>query len=158
MQEILNRILVQITILRRKLILSISADYLGIDFTPHDIVPDEFGCAEAVTTILKKTGTFHAIIPGTWTLYDALNRSRHWTPSQKPKPGDIIISPTGESRLGRKAPFVGHVGIVGKNGLIFSNDSYSGKWKAHYTIQSWKDRYQGEGGYPVLYYTYISVL
>lgn len=152
------KLLAQITILRRQLISLYCKLFLGKDFTPLDTIADEVACAEAVTTLLTKTGTFNKVIAGTWTLWDALNRDKHWVVTTNPQPGDIIISPTGMSRYIGKAPFPGHVGILGENGLVYSNDSYTGLWATHYTIKTWRDRYEKRGGYPVYFYTYISVL
>lgn len=148
------KLLAQITILRRTLLGLLCKMYLGKDFTPFDYTPDEVACAEATTTILKMAGMFPRIITGTYTLYDALNKDKNWTVTNNPQEGDIVISPTG---LGSKT-MRGHVGIVGPNGLIYSNDSYTGLWATHYTIDTWTKRYKGQGGYPVLFYTYISIL
>lgn len=152
--EQLKLILKLLTALRSKLIVSIAKDHLGIDASPLDRAADEYGCAESVTEILNKAVGF-PIITGTWTLNDYLMRHAKWVPTQHPKPGDIIISPTGTSKKGKKAPFVGHVGIMGDNGIIMANDSYTGKWSAHYTLKTWKERYEDKGGYPTYYYTLI---
>lgn len=158
----MNTILLQIklllkiiTLTRRQLLIQIAKDHLGVDASPLDRASDEFGCAESVTEILVKAGMFDRVITGTWTLYDALNKDRHWTLTDKPEPGCIVLSPTGESRKGKRAPIVGHVGIVIENDMILSSDSYTGKWAAHYSIKTWRDRYETYGGYPMLYYKYI---
>lgn len=138
--------------LRRKLIYSIAKDNLGIDASPADLAPDEFGCAESVTNILKKAvGT--PIMTGTWTLYDYFNRTPNWYMVQNPEAGDIIISPTGTSSKGKKAPHVGHVGIVGEHGAIMSSDSRTGKFMSNYSLETWKNRYQ-KAGYPILFYRF----
>lgn len=142
-----------ISALRRKLIYSIALDYLGKDASPYDRVDDVVGCAESVTEILRKAvGT--PVITGTWTLDDYLNRSKHWIPVAKPQAGDVLVSATGKSSRGKKAPFRGHTGIVGERGVILSNDSYTGKWLAGYTIDTWRERYLHKGGYPINYYRY----
>lgn len=150
--NIIKQLLQKITELRIKLILQKCNEYLGIDFTPNDVIPDEVGCAEAVTTLLKNIGIMGRVIPGTWTLNEYLKADAHWIQVFNPEPGDIIISPTGTSS--RRGAFPGHVGIVGPNAIIYSNDSYTGKWMTHYTLTSWKNRYASRGGYPVLFYRY----
>lgn len=153
--HIIYKLLAQITYLRKRLIIKKCNDYLGIDFTPLDIIPDEVGCAEAVTTILKECGTLDQVIAGTWTLNDHLQKSKYWLPTPQPQAGDIIISPTGSVK---NAPFRGHVGIVGNNGIVYANNSWTGKWSTNYTLDTWKEHYHKAGGYPVYYYTYITAL
>ncbi len=51
------------------------------------------------------------------------------------QPGDIIISPTEGNRIG-------HVGIMGENGLIYSNSSSSKQWKQNYNLATWDERYK----------------
>jgi len=151
MKQLLIQILSMITMLRKKLIYRMALDHLGVDASPNDKVPDELGCAETVTTILNKAvGT--PIITGTWTMYDYMNRN--WHPTERPKAGDVLISPTGESKFGNKAPFVGHTAIVGERGVLLSNDSRTGKFMTNYTMESWKARYVKKGGYPMYFYTY----
>lgn len=64
---------------------------------------------------------------------------------QEAKPGAIIISPTRGSN-------VGHVGILGEGGLIYSNSSSMGNWKQNRTITSWNAYYHAQKGLPVLFY------
>lgn len=151
---LLIQILAKLLFLRKKLIVAIAKDHLGKDASPIDRVSDEVGCAESVTEILNKAITF-PIITGTWTLNDYLQRDRRFSPAETPEPGDVIISPTGTSKKGKKAPFVGHTGIMGENGVIYNNNSYTGKWLATYTLETWKQRYAHEGGYPVYIYRLI---
>ena len=46
----------------------------------------------------------------------------------------------------------GHVGIMGDNGQIMSNNSNNGLWDIHFTLASWKARYVDQGGFPMVYY------
>jgi hypothetical protein len=154
----MNKLIAQITFLRKKLVTLLCKFYLGKDFTPLDVIPDEVGCAEAVTTLLKQAGTIPYVIAGTWTLNDYLQRSIYWQPTNTPQEGDIIISPTGTSKYGSKAPIIGHVGIVGPKNMVYANNSYTGKWSTIYTVDSWDDRYKVKGGYPTYYYTFVSAL
>lgn len=146
--------LLLINLLRRKIVTLYCRLYLGKDFTPLDIVPDELGCAEAVTTLLKNAGLMHLVIPGTWTLWKYLQKSDQWELVRSPMEADIIISPTGLSKLGKEAPFVGHVGIVGPRGMVYANNSDNGKWSTVYHLDDWKRRYEVKGGYPIYYYRF----
>ena len=65
--------------------------------------------------------------------------------------GNIVISPTGMG----DGSIRGHVGIMGKNDVIMSNDSRTGKWMANYTIETWRERYSRKGKMPVYFYKVI---
>jgi len=149
----LRAILAQLTGLRRQLIYRTALDTIGVDASPNDLAPDEFGCAESVSLILNRAIGFPTIT-GTYTLNQRLQSDRRFAPTNTPRPGDIIISPTG-MRLGPSKINNGHVGIVGNNNSIMSNDSYTGKWMANYTIDTWRKRYQQDGKYPVFFYTLV---
>lgn len=120
------------------------------------IVPDDVACAETVTRITRGADAFPTkIIPGTWTLWDELRRSRRCkrVSESEIKGGDIIISPTGTSRLGRKAPIVGHVGIIDiDRKSIISSNSYTGKVDTTYSISTWKKRYRDLGHFPIYFF------
>lgn len=146
--EQLRQIVARIAVLRRMLLYNTALDYIGVDASPADLVDDVVGCAESVTQILRKVVPTTPIITGTWTLDRHLARSRHWVLVGSPMPGDVVISPTGTGN----GSIRGHVGIVGKNQVIMSNDSYSGKWMANYTIDRWRARYVGQGRMPMQYY------
>ena len=157
MNGILNQIKIifaLLTVTTGKLIHSISKDSIGMDVTPLDKVDDVVACAESVTTILSKAGVINKIIPGTWSLEHHFQLSNNWNIVKYPLPGDIVMSATGTSKLHSKAPFRGHVGIVGDNGQIMANDSFSGLWGAYYTLATWRERYVLKGGYPMTFYRY----
>src|SRR3954462_12894985 len=63
-------------------------------------------------------------------------------PRSRPPSGDIVISPTG---YGNGSMPNGHVGIIGDNGQIMSNNSATGLWDIHFTLASWKARYVDQG-------------
>lgn len=123
---------------------------LDNDVTPKDIVPDEYGCAEAVTAIVTKAlGSFPEGSISTYQMYRSFLSSPNWIKVDVPLRGDIVISPTG---YGNGKLSNGHVGICGMDGKIMSNSSADGLFKENYTIASWKDRYVTIGGYPVCYF------
>lgn len=123
---------------------------IGIDASPNDLAPDELGCAETVNAIHRKEFGFD--IGGslsTYNMYQALKASKEFIKADQPMPGDVVISPTG---YGSGALPNGHVGIVGKDGKIMSNDSYKGTFEENYTLTTWYNRYVVKGGYPMDYY------
>lgn len=114
--------------------------------------PIEFGCADSVNTLYKEC--FGNEIGGdvsTLRLYNALYRSIKFTEVRLPQvlKGDIIISPTS---MGNGSMPNGHVGVVGENGVIISNNSATGLLDTHITIDTWIKKYGVGGGFPILFY------
>jgi hypothetical protein len=123
---------------------------INTDASPQDIAPDELGCAESVSNIVRSVIPNFPVITGTWTLYDRLNKDSRFDKVSDPQRGDIIISPTGTLA---NAPFPGHVGILSDYTNIMSNDSNSGEWRQNYTLRTWNARWKA-AGYPVYFYRY----
>ncbi len=130
---------------------------LGMDASPSDEAPDEYGCMESVDNVVKKAfGRFINDTRYTPTLstlegFKILRKSDNFVPVQEPLPGDIILSPTS---LGNGNLRNGHVGIVGFYGIM-SNDSATGRFMQNYTLKSWTARYKDQGGFPILFYRRI---
>ena len=60
-------------------------------------------------------------------------------------PGSIIVSPTQFSYNG--PIFLGHAGILGRGGIIYSADArYEGRWTRNFTLTSWLTRFSGTNG------------
>lgn len=131
-------------------ILSEAIENLGFDASPNDIVDDEVGCAESVTTIISKVVPDFPVITGTWTLWKRLESDERFVKVITPQAGDIIISPTGTVA---HAPFPGHTGIMFDQGIIMSNNSSDGTFTKNYNLKSWVRRW-GNAGYPVYVYRY----
>lgn len=130
--------------------------YLGKDASPADEAPDELGCADSVSKILKNA--FKGIIKGsvsTAELFNQLNTSPYFQRVIAYKTGDIIISPTGKGKTG-KIPN-GHVGIVSENDKVMSNSSATGTWEENYTVTSWVKKYREKGGYPIYFFRVIKL-
>ena len=121
---------------------------LGQDASPRDRVPDDLGCVESLTEILHSLWPEVPIIGGTYTLFEYLKRSPLFQKTDYPEPGCIIISPTGTGN----GKIRGHTGIVGKDGIIMSNDSDSGLFMENFTLHSWQRKYKDFGGFLVGYY------
>jgi hypothetical protein len=60
-------------------------------------------------------------------------------------PGDLIISPTAGSK-------VGHAGVVGAGGLVYSNSSSHQEWRQNYQLTTWHTHYRERLGLDVLFY------
>lgn len=126
--------------------------FIGKDASPNDIAPDELACAETVNEIHKNCFGFQ--IGGgvsTYRMYQALKYSPYFTMVTTPLRGDVIISPTGYGN----GSIPGHVGIVGDNDVILSNDSKTGNFDTKHTIETWRSRYQQLGGFPIFFFRRI---
>lgn len=128
-----------------KVILDSAKTQVGTDASPNDVAPDEYGCAETVTEVLRKAGCNIPVQVSTARLYEWLVSSPDWLEVPSSLPGDIIIAPTGQG--GKNGVANGHVGIVAENGNIMSNNSWTGRFEQNYTLASWRDRYIIKGGY-----------
>ena len=126
---------------------------MGRDASPRDLEPDDVACVESVTTLIHQIRPEVPIMTGTWTFLEYLKRSSMlFQKTDDPKPGCIIISPTGTGNGKLKN---GHTGIIGKDGIIMSNDSASGLFLENYTLESWKHKYGKIGGFPVEFYRLV---
>lgn len=135
---------------RREFLYHVAKGCLGIDASPNDIAPDEYGCAETVNAIyFKAFGDYIGGNISTYRMYEALTKSPFFIRVDQPDRGDIIISPTG---YGNGNLTNGHVGIMASSTDIMSNDSYTGKFEKNFTLKSWRDRYSKVGGYPVVFF------
>lgn len=93
------------------------------------------GCAAAVTAILHDE--LHLNIAkalSTDVLYDEL-KNAGWKEVSTDTPGAVIISPTQGGQHG-------HTGIIGENGVIYSNNSDNGTWGDKFTVESWRAYYE----------------
>lgn len=121
---------------------------IGSDVSPKDVVPDELGCAESVSNLLRAVLNDFPIITGTWTLWDRFENDPRFDAVTEPRAGDIIISPTGTLR---NAPYPGHVGVMYDEENIMSSNSSNGKWEMNYTLDKWKARWASVG-FPIYFY------
>ena len=136
---------------RVKLYLS-ALQHIGVDASPLDQAPDEYGCADSFSKVLLKT--FPNVIKGslsTTQLFEQLSLSKDFVRVTAFKFGDVIISPTGYAKKPGKVT-VGHVGIVGEDQIIMSNNSSNGLWDTHHTISSWVKRYREGGNFPIYFF------
>lgn len=139
----------------RLTLFDVAIQALGTDASPNDVAPDELGCAETVYDILAKAFPLKVGFPFTVStnlLYKGLEESVLYTRIDSPLEGDIVISPTGYGTGGLSN---GHVGIKGELDKIMSNSSASGTFEENYTMDTWKARYVGLGGYPIFFFRRI---
>lgn len=128
--------------------------WLGKDASPNDIAPDEYGCAETVNHInFTAFGDYVGGDVSTYRMYKALKDNPLYAKVTKPIRGDIILSPTGYG--GTPEVSVGHTGFVSDDNVIMSNFSADGLFKEHYTLDTWKERYQVRGKFPIHFYRRI---
>ena len=121
---------------------------LGEDVSP---IYNELGCVETINTIVQRaTGSQVGGGASSYNMYNVLMQSpTKWKQVKYPQAGDIVISPTG---YGNGNLSNGHVGIVGINSKIMSNNSSNSLLEENYTITKWANRYVGIGGFPMKYF------
>lgn len=131
--------------------------YLETHCTLDSSVPAEYGCAEAVSFILQKSGLPIPAggIAGTASLYEWLSSNPSFKRIYAPEPGAIIISPTGYGN----GSINGHTGFLGKPGKyykgdygIVSNDSNTGLLLELWDLTRWQKYYLQQGGLPVAFF------
>lgn len=122
-----------------------------------DISPtqDELGCAESVSTLIRRVDDTFPVSIGTGDLLDDL--IKYCDEINYEVPECIIISATGTQQQGSQLKH-GHVGIVGKklspdgSLWIMSNDSRSGLWLVNFSVKRWYNYYKTYGKFPVRFF------
>lgn len=110
---------------------------LGKKLTLDTTVPAMYGCAQALSFVLKEYG-----LPMPTRGISSTNEMEKWlekncTEIQSPTVGSIIISVSFTGMAGAR----GHVGIVG-NKSIMSNASETGTWECWWSLPSWLQHYK----------------
>lgn len=149
LQQILN-FMHQLIQTRNTQVYNEAVKWLGADASPSDLADDVVGCAESVTTILARLNAMPVIL-GTSSLLSYASTSGKFRRVASPVAGNIVIYATGTGN----GSILGHTGIVGKNNIVMTNDSYTGKWSANYTVDSMFKRYNGIGGMHPHYFEVI---
>lgn len=134
---------------------NLAKSLLGLHLTLDNSIPQDTGCAEAISKILSLEGINDigaSGIPGTASLYQWLKSHPSFEEVTAPNEGVIIISPTGMG----SGKVEGHVGILGKFNVqynqdwgIMSNDSNTGLLREQWSLNAWKQYYAGYGGLPI---------
>ena len=136
---------------RRMHLYNTACSFIGMDASPNDVAPDEYGCAESVSDIFRRA--FDEELGGdvsTYRMWRAIKDDPRFTRVDDPEQGDIIISPTGY-RARKTDVSNGHVGIMSSPSKIMSNSSATGTWEENYTLSRWRAYYEKRGGYPVYF-------
>jgi hypothetical protein len=110
------------------------------------------GCARSVNNICKEAlGEEIGGGASTPLMYQSLRDKKRFkeVPHKYHKRGDIIISPTGYSKVKGE---IGHTGIMLENNVIASNNSYTGRLETKYNIASWCEKYKN---FPIKFYRFI---
>ena len=118
---------------------------LGKDLS--SIAPNSLGCAETISRVIHEDEPLFPIITGTATLLTVLKSKPNWIEIDKPEIGSIIISPTG---YGKDRFAHGHCGIIGEKGIIYSNNSITGLFDDHLTLNGWKVLFKD---FPIFYFS-----
>ena len=135
-----------------KTILAFLKENLGKDLN-NDY--NELGCAQCVNNSLKECmGYVAGGGPSTAKMLEALvvNENFKEVTKLQARAGDIVLSATG---TGNGTIAHGHVGFLGDNGIIYSNNSYTDQLDDHITAQQWKEYFAQKGGFPVRYFRAI---
>ena len=96
------------------------------------------GSAYAVSQIINAAYGTNLTTTSINQLYDWL-RSGYGTPVDPNTPGAVIISPSVEG-------YAGNVGVVGQNGVVYSNNSGTGTWEPNNTVSGWQNSFDGASG------------
>lgn len=133
----------------REKLYRVAKSCLGRDMSPLDVAPDELACAESVNGVYREAFGEDILknVVSTAVLFRQLSNDERFEkiPHADILPGDISIAVTGQSM---KSYPHGHVGVWGIHSVM-SNDSSTGKWSAHFSLERWKRYYEFERGFPL---------
>lgn len=136
-----------------KIILQYIKDNLGEDLNGDY---NELGCATCVNSVLKNCLGYEAGGgPSTAKMLEELKKNKNFKKmtTKTAQAGDIILSATG---TGNGTIAHGHVGFLGENGVIYSNNSDKDMLDDHLVVSAWKQYFTEKGGFPVNYYRAIA--
>lgn len=120
----------------------------GKDVT--SVAPNDLGCAETVSRMIRVLHPDFPVITGTSALRYELDACRYIAKTTVTGNGTIHLAETGRGQYPH-----GHVGIEW-NGLILSNNSLTGKVDSHMTVGAFEKYYFIDGRFPRKYYQLIA--
>ncbi|MDZ4205896.1 MAG: hypothetical protein U1C12_01655 [Patescibacteria group bacterium] len=112
-----------------------------------DIAPDELGCANALSRVIQKVFPDFPTFISTIALKSHLAGDERFVYSDV-QPWSIIVSPTMKGE-------VGHVGILGDGGIIYSNNSATGRFDDHWNLDTWINYYRVQKKLRIYFYKLI---
>lgn len=121
-----------------------------------DVAPDELGCMNAVSNIIREALPELGFpkLTSTRAGYEYFERSVSFVPTDDEDFSILIISPTDGANIG-------HIGILGKKNApdgsryIMSNNSFTGQWDVTHSLNTWKRYYGERKKLPVLLYRVV---
>lgn len=123
-----------------------------VGFDLSTVVDNNLACVETVSRIVQKVYPDFPLMISTIAVKEYFKTDKRFRPTLDLTPWSIILCVTGTGNGKIKH---GHIGILGENGLIYSNSSLTGRFEQNYTVDSWVNRYRLEGGYRVYIYTMV---
>lgn len=116
---------------------------------------NELGCAKTVNNIFKNVLGY--VVGGdvsTAKMLEEVVNNPNFIEITTPNTivGDIILSATG---TGNGTIAHGHVGVLGENGVIYSNNSAKDMLDDHLTAETWKSYFTIKGGFKPRYFRAI---
>ncbi len=142
------QLLQRIKLMKTPTLYEVALRVLGTDASPRDIAPDDLGCAESVSELIRTIIPTFPRYTGTASLREALDKHPRFRKVTVPMPGTIIVSPTDIHK-----PYPGHAGIFLAGNKIASSTSATGKFESNYTLATWQKRW---GKFPTFYYSLIN--
>lgn len=139
LKSILDKYPMQVRIIKYARVLKGQRVYSG--------VPQEVGCASAVTRLLEMVdpsffGGVHTVdqIVSTILLTNEMEVSDRFIELKNPQHGCVVMNTT----EGRNT---GHCGIYdGYTKRVWNNNSWTGKWTDSYSLITWKAKFEGFEG------------
>ena len=118
---------------------------LGKDLSKK--APNEVGCADSLSTVLQGVFKDFPRFLSTSALKSHLDADKRFLRCEA-EPWTVIVSPT----VGKN---IGHTGVYGKDGVIYSNNSKTGLWSSHWTLDKWIAYYRTKKGLKVYFYKIV---
>lgn len=125
--------------------LKVCLNALDTDPSTPDGVRDEVGCADTVSTLLKKVFPDFPIIYSTKDLDWKLFQDKRFARITQPEKGCIIISPRTNTEFG-------HCGVFITSERIASNNSKTGLFQGNYDWMSWIKEMKDKRGLRIYLY------
>ncbi len=115
----------------------------------------KLACANSFNNLaLKATGK--PIGGGDSTIRMRVALLKKFESIDEPRAKCIIIATTGTNVIPtwKSKIYNGHVGYLGEGGIIYSNNSKTGLWDNHWTLDKFIKYYCDRGGYEIEFFTY----